>query len=245
MKTSKTKKRSPDVRPDAGTSPEAGQIVVPLMLGEVIARLRDMIANGDLEPGRPIRERTLGRELGVSRTPLREAFRVLAGEGLIEIRPRLGARVARLSARNADHIFSVMEALEALAGELACKNMSDEDLAELLALHKRLVASYRARQRDRFFTVNQRLHERLIEAAQNPVLSRIYAGLDGQMRRARYMALNTPAQWRDAVREHEVIMKALQARDGARVAALLRGHLHAKLLKVKALLAEQEAGPCS
>ena len=73
------------------------------MLGEVIARLREMIAEGELEPGLPIRERTIGRELGVSRTPLREAFRVLAGEGLIEIRPRLGARVARLSARNADH----------------------------------------------------------------------------------------------------------------------------------------------
>ncbi len=243
MKTKKTAKKTPSPPSGVKTRPGARQIVVPLMLGEVIARLRDMIAGGELEPGRPIRERTLGRELGVSRTPLREAFRVLAGEGLIEIRPRLGARVARLSARNADHIFAVMEALEALAGELACQNMSADDLTELLALHKQLVASYRARQRDRFFTVNQRLHERLIEAAQNPVLSRIYAGLDGQMRRARYMALNTPAQWQEAVREHEVIMKALEARDGVRVAALLRRHLRAKLLKVKKLLAEQEAEP--
>ena len=217
----------------------AGPITVPLMLGEVIARLRDMIANGELEPGMPIRERTLGRELGVSRTPLREAFRVLSGEGLIELRPRLGARVARLSARNADHIFSVMEALEALAGELACRHMSADDLAELSRLHRQLVASYRAGQRDHFFVLNQRLHERLIEAAQNPVLSRIYAGLDGQMRRARYMSLNTPAQWREAVREHEAIMNALKARDGALVARLLRGHLRAKLAKVKKLLAEQ------
>jgi signal transduction histidine kinase len=132
---------------------------------------------------------------------LREALRALAGEGLVVLLPRRGAQVARLDSAEVDHIFPVMEALEALAGSLACDAMSDAQIAHAKALHARLVAEYKAEDEAAFFEVNRQIHEHILAGAGNPVLLRIYGGLSGQMRRARFMALNNRKQWREAVRE--------------------------------------------
>lgn len=213
-------------------------IVRPALQDEVIARIKRMIEDGTLLPGSRIPERQLCSRLGVSRTPLREAFHVLGTQGLIELQPRRGAVVKRLSPGEIDHMFQVMEALEALAGELACDLMSAEELAHVESLHRRMMAAYRARNRARFFELNQQIHEAIVRASGNPILGRVYEGLSGQVRRIRYMPKITDAQWRVAADEHEAIMKALKARSRRALSRILREHLRNKRERVKALLAE-------
>ena len=209
------------------------QAVTSALLHEQVARqLRQLILDGVLAPGSRLSERQLGDQLGVSRTPLREALRALAGEGLVELLPRRGAQVARLRPEDVAHIFPVMEALEALAGALACEAMSDAQVSHARGLHQRLVAAYKAGDEDAFFTHNRQIHEHILAGAGNPVLLKIYEGLSGQMRRARYMALNNKKEWRLAVAEHEMIIDALTNRDSERLSAALSAHLKSKREKI-------------
>jgi DNA-binding GntR family transcriptional regulator len=174
----------------------------------------------------------------VSRTPLREAFRVLEAEGLLEIQPRRGATVRKFKPEDIDHMFQVLEVLEALAGELACHAMTDAELADIERLHERMMAAFRHRDRRMFFRLNKQIHERIVKAARNPSLSRIYEGLSGQTHRIRYMANNTDAEWEIAAREHEKIMETLKLRSAGALQGLLRAHLRHKRERVKTLLAE-------
>jgi DNA-binding GntR family transcriptional regulator len=132
-------------------APSWTPIVRPALQDEIVARLRQMIDDGALLPGSRIPERQLGAQLGVSRTPLREAFRILASEGLIELTPRRGATVKKLQPDEINHMFQVLEVLEALAGELACDAMRDEDIAAIGTMHERMMAAFRRRDRRRFF----------------------------------------------------------------------------------------------
>jgi DNA-binding GntR family transcriptional regulator len=194
----------------------------------VVARLRDFIVEGALAPGARIAERQLCESLGVSRTPLREALKVLASEGLVELLPNRGARVARLDERDVEDMFQVMGALEALAGTLACAQMTEGELAEIAALHYEMLAQYTRRKLPEYFRLNQAIHAAIIAAARNPILAATYQSLAGRIRRARYLANLSEERWRNAVEEHEAILQALQARDGARLARLLEDHLRNK-----------------
>jgi DNA-binding GntR family transcriptional regulator len=218
--------------------PAWAPIVRPALQEEIVLRIRQLIEDGALLPGSRIPERQLCAQLGVSRTPLREAFRILASQGLIALEPRRGATVKKLQPDEIDHMFEVLEVLEALAGELACAVMSDADLASIGTLHERMMAAYKRRDRRRFFEINQQIHERIVAGCGNPILVRIYEGLSGQMRRIRYMPRITEAQWRLAVREHAGIMKALEARSRAALGRVLRGHLRTKRERVKTLIAD-------
>lgn len=211
-----------------------------LLLDEVVKQLRVMITEGILTPGSRIPERQLCTQLGISRTPLREAYRVLANEGLVELRPHRSTSVAKFKSEEVDHIFQVMEALESLAGELACERISEDEIEKIQALHGRMIAHYKRRQKPGFFRLNQEIHERIMRASANPVLIKVYESLSGRMRRARYMSLNTDAQWREAVKEHEAIIKALAARDRQGLSRVLRLHLKNKCDKVKAVLTERK-----
>jgi DNA-binding GntR family transcriptional regulator len=211
--------------------------VRPALQEEVVARIRQMIEDGTLLPGSRVPERQVCTQLGVSRTPLREAFRILAAEGLLELTTRRGATVKRLRPDEIDHMFEVIEVLEALAGELACAELDDAGLRAIEGLHERMMAAYRRRDRRRFFALNQEIHERIVAGCGNPILIRVYAGLSGQMRRIRYMPQITEAQWRIAAREHAAIMKALKARDRRALGRILREHLDTKRERVKSLLA--------
>jgi DNA-binding GntR family transcriptional regulator len=194
----------------------------------VVARLRDFIVEGALAPGARIAERQLCESLGVSRTPLREALKVLASEGLVELLPNRGARVARLDERDVEDMFQVMGALEALAGTLACAHMTEGELAEIAALHYEMLAQYTRRKLPEYFRLNQAIHAAIVAAARNPILAATYQSLAGRIRRARYLANLSEERWRNAVEEHEAILQALQARDGARLARLLEDHLRNK-----------------
>lgn len=208
---------------------------------ELVERLRDMITEGDLPAGEKVNEKGLTEAFGVSRTPLREALKVLASEGLVTLMPNRGATVTKLTERDLNEVFPVLAVLEALAGELACGNMSVAEIAEVRKLHEAMVAQYKAGDLHGYFQTNQRIHDSLLEGSKNATLIAQHKNLAGRVRRARYMANLSRARWRNAVAEHEEILSALERRDGAALAPLLRAHLERKLETVRAWVRDSEA----
>ena len=210
---------------------------------ELLGRLRDMIIEGELAPGARVPERILCEHFGISRTPLREALKVLAMEGLIELAPNRGAIVAPFTIQQVSEVFPVMGALEALSGELACANITEDELAEIRAVHYQMILHYRNGALSDYFHLNQRIHELILEAARNPTLASTYHSLASRTRRARFMANMSKERWAHAVAEHEQILKALEDRDGPRLKELLVQHLKSKHQTIKeSLLAEEAAG---
>lgn len=208
---------------------------------EVVPRLRNMIFEGELAPGERVPERILCERFAISRTPLREALMVLAAEGLIDLSPHRGATVSKLSPESLEHLFPVMEALEGVAGELACRHMTDQDLEEIRSLHERMVAHYRSGDRVEYFQLNQRIHHKIVEAARNPILMDVYTGLSGRIRRARYLANLDGERWQQAIAEHEEILATLAARDGKRLSRLLADHLQHKYDVLKTVLLKEHS----
>ena len=140
----------------------------------VAARLRDMVIEGELEPGARLNERVLCEQLKVSRTPLREAFKMLAGEGLVELLPNRGAVVARMGIEDIEAAFAVIAALEGLAGELAAQHITEAELAEIRALQFDMLASHSRRDLPGYFRANMRIHALINSAAKNPVLTETF-----------------------------------------------------------------------
>jgi DNA-binding GntR family transcriptional regulator len=209
---------------------------------EAVARIRDMILEGRLEAGSKVSEKDLCELFGISRTPLREALKVLASEGLIVLHPHRGARVAQLTGKDMGDLFQVMGALEGLAGELACAKVTDEALNEIRARHHEMLAHYTRGDRTAYFAANQAIHEAIVAAADNSMLTVIYESLRGRIRPARFMANVTRERWDQAVREHGEILEALSRRDGARLRGLLQEHLRHKYQALSAS-AEKSARP--
>ncbi|MDI5921255.1 GntR family transcriptional regulator [Halomonas sp. LR5S13] len=196
---------------------------------EVADRVRELIEQGDLAPGERISEKQLCERFGVSRTPLREALKVLASEGLVELLPNRGARVVRLTLKMVKDTYDLMGALEGLAGELACQNISDEEIKVIRALHDEMLRHYRDRNLPDYFQVNQRIHEGILSASANEVLQETYSNLNQRVKRVRYSKKMTDDFWRKAVQDHEHMILALEARDGKRLGQILRDHLCNKL----------------
>jgi DNA-binding GntR family transcriptional regulator len=207
-----------------------------LLHENAVDRLRDMIVHGALAPGTKLNERALCERLGISRTPLREALKVLSTEGLVELQPNRGAVVATLTEHMVREIFTVMAALEALAGELACRNMTDEQFNEIRALHYQMLAHHARRELAPYFRCNQEIHLAIVEASGNATLAASYRSLNAHVRRARYMANLSQARWDQAVAEHQEILDALGRRDAVQLQGLLRNHLGSKLTVVLAAL---------
>ena len=205
---------------------------------ELADRLRHMIVEGELAPGEKLSEKELCGQFGVSRTPLREAMKVLATEGLVLLTPNRGCTVAKLTLADLDEAFPIMGALEALSGELACQHITDGEIARVRDLHERMVKKYEAGALRDYFKLNEQIHQLILDAARNPTLAQMQLSLSGRVRRARYMANMSPARWAEAVAEHEKILEALAARDGKRLAVLLKEHLANKLQTVKDALTE-------
>ena len=214
----------------------ARPIVRRTLAAHLLDRLRQMSVDGDLLPGDKVPEKELCERFGVSRTPLREALKVLASEGLVTLTPNRGAMIAELTMDDLEEAFPVMGALEALSGELACANITGKELDEIRGLHRRMVAHYEARELKPYFRLNRRIHELLLAAARNETLSSLYRSLEGRVRQARYLANLTEERWPVAVDEHERMMEALEQRDGPCLAAILKGHLQNKFETVKKAL---------
>ena len=201
---------------------------------EATDRLRDLIVQGRLAPGSRMNERLLTAQLGVSRTPLREAFKVLATEGMVELLPNRGAIVAPMDPVRLAETLAVMGVLEALAGELACEHATEAQVNEIRALHFEMLAYHARGDLAGYFKFNQAIHLKLVKYSGNAVLFNTYRQLNGNVRRARYMANLSKERWDAAVREHGEILAALDARDVKKIRALLRDHLANKLAGVLA-----------
>jgi DNA-binding GntR family transcriptional regulator len=194
----------------------------------VTAKLRDMIIEGTLPPGTRLNERVLCEQLMVSRTPLREAFKTLSGEGLIDLLPNRGAAVAEMSVADIEQTFEVMGALEGLSGELACERITDEEVAEIKALHYEMLASHARRDLPSYYRVNHQIHDRINAAARNGVLTSTYLQLNARIQSLRFRSNFNQEKWNAAVKEHSAMLDALERREGPTLRAVLQQHLRNK-----------------
>lgn len=206
---------------------------------ELVDRLQTLIINSDLKPGAKVPEKDLCDQFGVSRTPLREALKVLASDGLVQLEPNRGAWVTQVTEEEVEEVFPVLGALEALSGELACKHITDAEIEEVRALHAEMIASYERRDLDTYFSINQKIHRAILMAARNGTLAASCQALSLRMQRARYLANMTDGRWLEAVQEHEKILQYLVARDGDNLAATLLSHMDAKRASVVKWLKSQ------
>jgi DNA-binding GntR family transcriptional regulator len=194
----------------------------------VAARLRTLIVEGDLPPGEKLNERELAERLKVSRTPLREALKLLTAEGLVEHLPNRGAVVAQMDAAAVENAFEVMAALEGLSGELACARIGDAELTEIRALHFEMLAHHARRDLSAYYRVNAAIHRAINRAARNRVLSETYDRINARLQAFRFRSNFDGDKWAVAVGEHEQMLLALEARDGARLRSILVKHLNHK-----------------
>ncbi|WP_220475373.1 GntR family transcriptional regulator [Paracoccus onubensis] len=194
---------------------------------EILPQLRAFVVEGNVPDGGRIPERELCEMLGVSRTPLREALKVLASEGLIELLPNRGARVKALSAVEIAELFDLMAGLEALAGRLACEKMTAEQFDRIEELHRSMYLHYLRGDRPGYFSDNQEIHSALFAAADNQPLFETARSLQDRLRRVRYAANlgENGERWKEAVREHELLLDALRRRASGDAAEILFNHL--------------------
>lgn len=198
---------------------------------ELLAALRDFIVEGNLADGARIPERALCERFNISRTPLREALKVLAAEGLIELLPNRGARVRELNADDLRELFDVMGGLESLAGRLACERITEAEIAEIERMHHEMYHFYLRRDMHGYFRCNQAIHRMIVAAAGNATLAATYASLGGRIRRVRYSANLAKDRDRlgEAMREHEAMLDALRRRSGSELSDIMFQHLRNKL----------------
>lgn len=209
----------------------------------VTVRLRDMIIEGTLAAGTRLNERVLCEQLAVSRTPLREAFKVLAGEGLIELLPNRGAQVAELSLADIEQTFEVLGALEGLSGQLACQRITEEEITEIRALHYEMLAAHARRDLAAYYKINHVIHDRINAAAGNAVLTATYLQMNARIQNLRFRSNFNQDKWDAAMKEHSAMLDALERRDGQALHAILEHHLLTKRDTVAADLRASIATP--
>ncbi len=190
----------------------------------VTDQLRDMIVENELNAGERIDEKALCDLFEISRTPLREALKVLAAEGLVELLPNRGARVAALTEQDIVELFEVVAGIERMAAEFAVERAIDAELVELRRAHDRMVRFHETRRRSDYFRLNHRIHNMVIELSGNALLVETHAQLMAKIRRARFTAILSQERWDQSMREHEDLMRALEARD-SEAGRILQDHV--------------------
>jgi DNA-binding GntR family transcriptional regulator len=199
---------------------------------EAADRLRELILSGRLAPGERVNEVELSEAFGISRTPMREAIKILAAEGLLETLPNHGARVAQIGAEELEEMIEVVAALEAAGGDLACRHITDAELAAIEADHAAMVEAWSSGDEATYFALNRAIHDAIMAVSRNRTLINLYNTISGRILRARYSAHKTPEQWEKAVREHEAIMAELRRRDAAALTTTMRDHVRGKAVVI-------------
>ena len=189
---------------------------------DVAERLRQQIFSRKLEPGSWIDELKLCAEYGISRTPMREALKVLAVEGLVTMKVRRGAYVTEMSVDDVAQVYHLLALMESDAAARVARHASDEQIAELRALHERL--EKQVRQRDAFFATNELFHLRLLELAGNRWTVQIVTDLRKVMKLNRHHSLFKQGRLSDSLAEHRALMEAIASQDAARARDLMRAH---------------------
>jgi DNA-binding GntR family transcriptional regulator len=203
---------------------------------QVAARLRTMLVEGRIAPGAKLLERELCAELHVSRTPLREAIKLLAAEGLVDLLPNRGAVAVKLTEADVLNAFEVLALLEGASGELAAERISNDELAGVRALHHEMKSCFARRDLSGYYRLNARIHTAINEAARNPVLSSTYRSINARVQALRFRTNQNVAKWKRAMKEHDLMLDALAAHDAATLRQLLVQHLHHKRDTVLALM---------
>ena len=224
--------------PDVGAK-DSGSLHSGLLAG-----LRDYIVEGNLAPRERVPEKQLCEQFGISRTPLREALKVLASEGLLELLPNRGARVRDLSVADIRDLFDLVGGLEALAGRLACDRISDDEIAEVEQIHQRMYLCYLRRDLPGYFAANQQIHDRIMEAARNAELLETWRRFTGRIRRIRFAANleSSKDRWSEALREHEAMLDALRRRSGDEMNTIMFNHFRKKMESAVEFLRPGEPG---
>lgn len=204
----------------------------------VVTHLRRLIVESVLAPGAKLNERELCETMGISRTPLREALKALAAEGLIEISPNRGASVYKMSHHEVWETFEFVSGLEAMAGELACERITPAEVEEIRVLHVDMLACKAQDDLPGYYMRNQAIHNKISEAARNTVMHRTYLSMNQRMQSLRLKSNIVPEKWDQAAEEHRQMMEALDARDGKRLGAILSRHLLDKREAVMHILEE-------
>jgi DNA-binding GntR family transcriptional regulator len=206
---------------------------------QVAQRLRTMLVEGHITPGAKLNERELAQVLHVSRTPLREAIKMLAAEGLVELLPNRGAIAVSLGEADVLHTFEVMAGLEGMNGELAAQRITDAELAEIKAMHFEMLAAYTRADLSNYYRLNAKIHRAINAAAKNPVLTATYTQVNARLQALRFRSNQDGAKWKRAMKEHEKMVEALQARDPVAMRNILVTHVGNKRDVVMAQLREQ------
>ncbi len=203
---------------------------------QVAARLRTMLVEGLIQPGAKLNERELCEQLRVSRTPLREAIKLLGSEGLVDLLPNRGAVAVRLNEADVLNTFEVLAGLEGQSGELAAQRITDEELAEVRALHFEMMASYARSDLSNYYRLNALIHAAINAAAKNPVLVKTYTSINARVQSLRFRTNQDATKWKRAIKEHETMIEALTERDAPEMRRVLIEHLNNKRDTVISLL---------
>ncbi|WKK19834.1 GntR family transcriptional regulator [Achromobacter insolitus] len=200
----------------------------PTLPAVVAEKLRQLIIDGTFKPGTWLNERDLCDQLKISRTPLREAYRMLASDGLVTLQPKRGAMVIELSADDIENIFDVLSVLEGLAVRSAAERATDAELAHIARLHAQMLQGYEQRDIRAYFAASMGTHIAINRAAHNPALTHSYDRLNLQVQALRYKSNFDIDEWTAAVADHEAFVRALMQRDGELAESLIRKHVGSK-----------------
>ncbi|MGZ5800976.1 MAG: GntR family transcriptional regulator [Burkholderiaceae bacterium] len=197
----------------------------PALYEQVAERLRNRIYAHELVPGTWVDEQKLAEEYGISRTPMREALKVLASEGLVQLKPRRGCYVTQLSEEDLDEIFPVMALLEGRVAYEATVQATDKDMTTLQNIHDRLEKSAKQSNIDKFFEANQDFHQALQQLAGNRWLQKAIDDLRIVVRLTRRDSLRLDGRVTQSLEEHRAILAAIQKRDATEAGRLMHDHL--------------------
>lgn len=223
-----------------GHMPEPIPLRSPSLHDNVAERLRAMVFDRQLAPGELIDEKALAARWQISRTPLREALKVLAAEGLVELVPGKGSRVVSLTDEDAESLFPVMALLEGRCAHEATLRASDEQLAELHQLHERLEMHAAVNDIDGYYRANHAFHSKVQALAANRWLDRVTGDLRRFLRLLRGRQLHLPGRIEASINEHRVLIDAIGQRDAERAGRAMHDHLMAQLTALKALRAREQ-----
>ena len=184
-----------------------------------------MIIKGDLAPGARIVERKVSADMNVSRTPVREALKLLRADGLIEISMHRGAMVRHYTEKEALDLFDLISVIEGLAAERLADNLTRRTLQRLEDLHGRMLEQYKRRDAPAYFDTNTEIHDTIVREASNPILEESHRRVMVRARRGRFMAIIDADRWRQAVDEHQAVMRAFRDREAGAAGAIWRTHL--------------------
>lgn len=208
---------------------------------QVAATLREQIFAGELAAGAFLDEQALCESSSISRTPLREALKVLAAEGLVRHEPRRGCFVSQVTERDLDEIFPVIALLEGRCAFEAAKNATDADLAALDTLHQRLISHAAAKRIADYYQVNFTIHEAIITLANNRWLAQVIGDLRKILKLARLQQLHAPGRLEQSLSEHLAVFAALKARDAEGAEAAMRTHITRQRIALRDLAEHRES----